>query len=160
DTEKLPFAGYSVVKDQPGDYVPPDPLTRSLAQRFDASLRARGALALARAKNTRRAAPLELPHWLARGDPPIPHPPRPARLLSLARSARHLATDLKFSDAHSRRAFVAPLCSRQTLSVRLRLSPLACQPERRRQPRLAKAGGEYRARTGDLLVANQALSQL
>jgi hypothetical protein len=24
----------------------------------------------------------------------------------------------------------------------------------------AKAGGEYRARTGDLLVANQALSQL
>ena len=25
---------------------------------------------------------------------------------------------------------------------------------------LAKAGGEYRARTGDLLVANQALSQL
>ena len=30
---------------------------------------------------------------------------------------------------------------------------------RRAQPR-AKAGGEYRARTGDLLVANQALSQL
>jgi hypothetical protein len=31
------------------------------------------------------------------------------------------------------------------------------------QPRTgdgAKAGGEYRARTGDLLVANQALSQL
>ena len=27
-------------------------------------------------------------------------------------------------------------------------------------PRSAKAGGEYRARTGDLLVANQALSQL
>ena len=27
-------------------------------------------------------------------------------------------------------------------------------------PQLAKAGGEYRARTGDLLVANQALSQL
>jgi len=25
---------------------------------------------------------------------------------------------------------------------------------------VAKAGGEYRARTGDLLVANQALSQL
>ena len=27
-------------------------------------------------------------------------------------------------------------------------------------PSEAKAGGEYRARTGDLLVANQALSQL
>jgi hypothetical protein len=34
------------------------------------------------------------------------------------------------------------------------------QPKPRREPRLAKAGGEYRARTGDLLVANQALSQL
>ena len=33
-------------------------------------------------------------------------------------------------------------------------------PKPRRDPRLAKAGGEYRARTGDLLVANQALSQL
>ena len=33
-SEKLPFAGYSVVKDQPGDFVPPDPLTRSLASRF------------------------------------------------------------------------------------------------------------------------------
>jgi len=37
-------------------------------------------------------------------------------------------------------------------------------PSRRlfRKPRVAdaKAGGEYRARTGDLLVANQALSQL
>jgi hypothetical protein len=30
-SEKLPFAGYSVVKDQPGDCVPPDPLTTSLA---------------------------------------------------------------------------------------------------------------------------------
>ena len=29
-----------------------------------------------------------------------------------------------------------------------------------RQLQPAKAGGEYRARTGDLLVANQALSQL
>ena len=29
-----------------------------------------------------------------------------------------------------------------------------------RKLRRAKAGGEYRARTGDLLVANQALSQL
>ena len=31
---------------------------------------------------------------------------------------------------------------------------------RERSERFAKAGGEYRARTGDLLVANQALSQL
>ena len=33
----------------------------------------------------------------------------------------------------------------------------ACQPQ---LPKGAKIGGEYRARTGDLLVANQALSQL
>ena len=31
---------------------------------------------------------------------------------------------------------------------------------RQPRPREPKAGGEYRARTGDLLVANQALSQL
>jgi hypothetical protein len=36
------------------------------------------------------------------------------------------------------------------------LRELARQPK----PIWAKAGGEYRARTGDLLVANQALSQL
>jgi len=34
---------------------------------------------------------------------------------------------------------------------------LACQPKLAQR---AKVGGEYRARTGDLLVANQALSQL
>ena len=33
-------------------------------------------------------------------------------------------------------------------------------PKPRREPRWAKAGGEYRARTGDPLVANQVLSQL
>ena len=36
---------------------------------------------------------------------------------------------------------------------------LACQPKLAVSQR-AKVGGEYRARTGDLLVANQALSQL
>jgi hypothetical protein len=34
------------------------------------------------------------------------------------------------------------------------------QPKPRRQAHSAQAGGEYRSRTGDLLVANQALSQL
>ena len=40
--------------------------------------------------------------------------------------------------------------------------PLAWPASRsgERSERSAKAGGEYRARTGDLLVANQALSQL
>jgi hypothetical protein len=37
---------------------------------------------------------------------------------------------------------------------------LACLAEAALWSSAAKAGGEYRARTGDLLVANQALSQL
>ena len=41
--KKLPFAGYSVVKDHPRDSRPSDPLTRSLASRFVAPLRSRGA---------------------------------------------------------------------------------------------------------------------
>ena len=50
-------------------------------------------------------------------------------------------------------------------SLRIRRVWLA-QPKRfalgvfKPDPRSAKAGGEYRDRTGDLLVANQALSQL
>ena len=52
-------------------------------------------------------------------------------------------------------------------SVRLRhfvgpgsVRSLPSRNRRMRQLSAAKAGGEYRARTGDLLVANQALSQL
>jgi len=37
--------------------------------------------------------------------------------------------------------------------VRLKVAACICEPN-------LKSGGEYRARTGDLLVANQALSQL
>ena len=40
------------------------------------------------------------------------------------------------------------------------LNWLTNQPLASTQSRRAKVGGEYRARTGDLLVANQALSQL
>ena len=47
-------------------------------------------------------------------------------------------------------------------SLRLRRATFAWLANRRSRPLAprAKAGGEYRARTGDLLVANQALSQL
>jgi hypothetical protein len=45
------------------------------------------------------------------------------------------------------------------LGARLRIR-LACLAEAAPCSGVAKAGGEYRARTGDLLVANQALSQL
>ena len=66
-----------------------------------------------------------------------------------------------------------PFGTRKTLESLLRVAALHDLAKTRRQrlpglpsrsrgvePRLAKAGGEYRSRTGDLLVANQALSQL
>ena len=47
-SEKLPFARYSVVKDQPGDCVPPDRLTRLLAGIPRSPLRSHGARLAAR----------------------------------------------------------------------------------------------------------------
>jgi hypothetical protein len=41
-----------------------------------------------------------------------------------------------------------------------RYGATAAMAGRAETPQEAEAGGEYRARTGDLLVANQALSQL
>jgi hypothetical protein len=87
------------------------------------------------------------------------------RIFSCQRTTGGPASRRILSRAHSRRAVVAPLRSRGALAfarAKLVHQPvrLACQPKPQRQPRPAKAGGEYRARTGDLLVANQALSQL
>ena len=45
-------------------------------------------------------------------------------------------------------------------AVRLRPSGFGLRRDNFRQHYSTKVGGEYRARTGDLLVANQALSQL
>ena len=88
----------------------PTPFARSLAQRFDASLRSRAAESTHSTQQT------------------------------LCRSRSCVtATTLKTSQPDQ-----AGLPSR------------SCE----RSDRLAKVGGEYRARTGDLLVANQALSQL
>ncbi len=59
---------------------------------------------------------------------------------------------------------VFPLLSRAPLSARqsstVRLPETACPATAASCFEAAKAGGEYRSRTGDLLVANQALSQL
>jgi|RhiMethySRZTD1v2_1073278.scaffolds.fasta_scaffold479585_1 hypothetical protein len=92
-SEKLPFAGYSVVKDHSEGLRPSDSPTGSLAGTPYAPLRSPGARQMARLK---------------------------------------LSADQ---------------------SLPSRSSPRLWTPR-------AKAGGEYRARTGDLLVANQALSQL
>ena len=45
-------------------------------------------------------------------------------------------------------------------SEKLPFAEYSVVKERRRRATAGKTGGEYRARTGDLLVANQALSQL
>ncbi len=172
-SEKLPFAGYSVVKDQPGDFVPPDPLATSLAR----PLAPRSAPSGARP----RALKLQ-PGELRSARTPstrslvgTPRSPLRSRGRTRFRSRAWRPRDrLRLQPAHSRRAFVAPLRLRGRRRDRLKLSSpkLSDSPEiprsicsglpsrsSRRQPR-AKAGGEYRARTGDLLVANQALSQL
>ena len=49
---------------------------------------------------------------------------------------------------------LSPTCQFRSVASRTEASRDA------KPPGAAKAGGEYRARTGDLLVANQALSQL
>ena len=113
--KKLPFAEYSVVKDQSGGTRPsetsralgtrpPDPLTRSLM------------------------GPLR-PMPLARENPSN------TRLNERIGAARRI-----------------PNCRAGALG------PPARRECQRHSP--TKLGGEYRARTGDLLVANQALSQL
>ena len=86
-----------------------------------------------------------------------------------ARNLRYAPVILRAGSIYSR--------ADQTLSVHLRASRFGGQPSFVSKAGLpavarfawrfgkpgdsgAKAGGEYRARTGDLLVANQALSQL
>ena len=74
----------------PGDYRPPDPLTRSLAGTPRSPLRSRGSLALARslALSAGLSSPGP-PHAVARGDPTIPAPlPRLPRSRSFARLIR------------------------------------------------------------------------
>ena len=149
DTEKLPFAGYSVVKDHPEGFAPPDPPTRSLARRFDASLRSRGARRFAPALNLTRGS-------FAPPEPPqLAHPRRASprrsvregRSLSLASSGRCSLSLARALDSLGEASL--PRLGNEALK-----SP---DPQITKSP---NQSGEYRARTGDLLVANQALSQL
>jgi hypothetical protein len=113
--KKLPFAGYSIVKDRSGGISP------------------RGTLVIAgRFPRTPSLAPLA-----------GPQSPAPFR------------SRQTFCDRCSH-AFAADTQSRQTIG-----RAGGCPSERKRQGVCkTKQSGEYRARTGDLLVANQALSQL
>ena len=105
--------------------------------------------------------PLRLPCWLALGGPLDPRSARQGDSLSLAACVA-VIDPLRLKLAQILAA--APLGA--LLSIRSELSTSAsCEgwPANRsceRSERSAKVGGEYRARTGDLLVANQALSQL
>jgi hypothetical protein len=104
-SEKLPFAGYSVVKDHSGGNIAPRNLS-VIARRF---------------------------------------PPDP--LGSLTRGAP------------KPRSVRSPKSRLPETLVR-GLEPAGCRELARLQWPRFKQSGEYRARTGDLLVANQALSQL
>jgi hypothetical protein len=87
------------------------------------------------------------PKLLVRGSPGAPVLDRPPILLAPARYLQAGPFELSCPFTSALRAAV------DNLRVGL-------PPEVRRVSSRAKGGGEYRARTGDLLVANQALSQL
>ena len=111
-SEKLPFAGYSVVKDHSGGIRPSES------------------------------------HIVVLGTT-SPGPPSLGRSQGPKAPLRSLASILQ----RPARLFAA------AISGELGLSGGPSEPGAR-QSRASKQSGEYRARTGDLLVANQALSQL
>ena len=120
----------------------------------------------------RRGASLPEPlYWLTRGDPfgPAPfaraaryrsppgfvHAPFGAPRTLISRVLRYRT--LKAIWPVRSPSLPACLPSRLRLAAPTRLPSRSSRSAKRRR---AKDGGEYRARTGDLLVANQALSQL
>ena len=168
--KKLPFAGYSVVKDQPGDCVPPDPLARSLAGTPRSPLRCRGASPCSSAQTLASL----LGRRSAKGAKVAVREPASLPLGRVSQSMFRLrpvscptSSRLHPTARCCRLGCLASVHLRQTLTpfaapvdiLRARSSWLAIRSCERSE-RLAKDGGEYRARTGDLLVANQALSQL
>jgi hypothetical protein len=133
-SEKLPFAGYSVVKDHPGEITPRGNSRKPRARSPD--------------RLARSVAGPQAPRRSLASSPATCRTPK----VSLGRLASEERT-------HARSKLIA--CSSRRFPQNGR-STLAGLPSRScsRSERRAKAGGEYRSRTGDLLVANQALSQL
>jgi hypothetical protein len=138
--KKLPFAEYSIVKDQLGGIAPnPQLVARSpLTAHAEANLFT-SACRLARcSRSAQQSGPTSVG----------------ARPKSLTRAPK-----LFFKNQPDTAKVGLPTVAR---------SPLAVGPPSRfalpvgnlRVHSRAEVGGEYRARTGDLLVANQALSQL
>jgi hypothetical protein len=96
----------------------------------------------------------------------------PYALSSLTKCSRHLTASMwsknyRLQSIQLSKSRDSLFAFRKTLGPPRALVRLACRAEAlwrfslfKPDPRFAKAGGEYRARTGDLLVANQALSQL
>jgi hypothetical protein len=132
--KKLPFAEYSVVKDQPGG-SPPEPPARSLGETprpHSACLAGDSLRDTTVAKNTNYVGP-------PIGAPPAGFP------FALPRMGPRLSSALTIgADVGARGDSTASLTHRKLF----------------KEPSQLEIGGEYRARTGDLLVANQALSQL
>ena len=128
--------------------------TRSLAGTPYAPLRSRGRLAFAQRLAPR--ARLELPDSLTRVALRRAAPFARGASLSLG-AWRRRDRPQTLQPVRRRRALAALLAPADSLRESLAGSPAAAARDRER---LAEAGGEYRDRTGDLLVANQALSQL
>ena len=123
--KKLPFAGYSVVKERAFE--------AAAFQPWRARLR-RGQLLSNLSGFDRERVPLD----------------RPSPILP-ARDHRDQAGPFAF-------AAIGSFGATSSIISRAPIFPSGLPSRSSRQR--AKAGGEYRARTGDLLVANQALSQL
>jgi hypothetical protein len=143
--KKLPFAGYSVVKDHPGEIsplgtyggsgrFPPDPL-RSLTRGAPKPRSVRSRICLERRERCRSTN-------------------LPILLMPLARRKQDRKNFLSASPP-SRYGGQPSISSPGGLPTVARFRSARWQPNGSRAE-----VGEYRARTGDLLVANQALSQL
>jgi hypothetical protein len=146
--KKLPFAEYSVVKDQMGA-LPPCPRDQlgALCPRLG---RSRGPFAPLRSLAGTGPLSDRSSQHSSREEHELRRPPKRCAACGFpsAVAADGTSSEQRAHDRDRRR------CARRLKS--LTHSPKTFQ---RARPK-PKIGGEYRARTGDLLVANQALSQL
>ena len=169
--KKLPFAEYSVVKDQPGGTRPSvlrwssglAPWTPSKSRLTSAGDRTMPTLV--RAGAGRRSQPTSA----RAGEPvsaeaaeltcvatPTQRQRRPASFARRNFFKERPTETLQPAFAHLRRW----LATRSSFAFRRQPAFVKAAAGNLRVHSSAKVGGEYRARTGDLLVANQALSQL
>ena len=160
--KKLPFAEYSVVKDQIGELRPPNPPLAHSAGTLKVPLRSLAGEVGPLSDLFRNTEVAKLITSVVDRCATKTQRSR-SRPTSVRERPKGLITHRNFSKTWSKRcgrgrALCAPRYSGLPPPFRLRRTAFAGLPTV--APQGVKAGGEYRARTGDLLVANQALSQL